>query len=328
MKSKKTKNVVIGLRAASSALGVTRYKLKHHMADGMPNVLSNERRTFDLLECRAWIAINEGADDDGPKFAPILHPLDPRWRERTAASKLRRLENLVASGHLLIFEDALRKIDGENAVLVGALCALYSRVSAEVQNARAGEVKDVIAKEVKKIVAECITCDSPEAWPEPRPLAEDEGEELDEGNYALADGDREVLGILPRSDPRHSFAVAGMHARERALQDRQGELIFYDQAIWFCEVSFGMIRKQCASIAAHVAARLDAKGPNDASAIHRAIEAATEQAFAAIRDGCTEIDQAGKAWIASEYSDAPSIASDDGWLEGDAATAAVEYDFG
>jgi hypothetical protein len=314
VKANKAKNTVTGLRAAAAALGITRQRLKRHMADGMPNVLKNERRTFDLSECRAWIAINDAPEVVSLNLAPVLDPRDPRHKERTAAAALRWLDNDLAAGRLLLVDDVRCRVADEFAVHVAALLALYSRVANEVQGATASQVKRVVDETVAQITDQALKADLPNAWPTPRPIVEDE--EADEHDQSSND-DREVLKILAPPDPRHSFAVAGANARVRELEDRESEVMPFNHAMTWIALTYGVIRKECATIGARVAAKL--AEVNDSSAIRKALDECLDEVLADIRAGSDNV-----------LTLAPSIASDDAsWLEGSDATAtADQYDFG
>jgi hypothetical protein len=283
-----SKNTVTGLRAAAAALGVTRRRLSKFMDAGLPHRRKSERVLFDVSACRDWIALNDWKEADSPKLAPVLHESDPRHRERTANATLRTIENELAAGRLLRFEDFKRRVTDEWAVQTSALNTLYGRVAGDVIGATAADARRVVDDVVAQITKDCLTADLPEAWGDP-PADEELGFDH---SLAADDGDRPTMKILAPPDPRYHVAIARALARERQLEQRYGEVIEHADAVKLCELHNGVVRRECAAIGERVAAKL-AEGPNDPVAIRRAIDSAVDETFDRI--------QGASDWVRQEY---------------------------
>lgn len=260
------------LRPAAAALDMSRKKLLRLIGEGLPVTRKGERVYVDLAEAEAWIALNEGAGEFSPKIAAVLHPDDPRWRERTAAAKIEEINLALARGEFVLTEDVQRISVDEAVTLRGALSRLSQRMGIVNFDSAAADVKAAIESVLEPILAP-FAHDAPAWFPTPRPAPEEE--------FDFEGGERETLPKLSSGDPRYDFAVTQMQKRESELRVVIESVFPFEDACKFRQEFNALVCKHVGKIPAGVAKALDAMR-NERSVINEAINKVARAALLSI----------------------------------------------
>jgi hypothetical protein len=143
-------------------------------------------------------------------MAPTLHPDDPRFRHRFAATRLERLNLELAAGHVVPVDIAAERFAGELLALRGALFGL--RHSFTETDLAAPDFPKKLATAIGEALVINLTIDDPKSWPAPGPLptapSAPDFTVRDETVYSPR---------YPDSDPRHAAASQKADATDAAL---------------------------------------------------------------------------------------------------------------
>ena len=122
---------------------------------------------MDMDAARAWIEDHEGA---GNAKASVLHPADPRHRERTAAAAMRRIEADLRRGVLVRTADVIQKVSDEEGAVRSMLLGIPALFALPVP----GETVERALTDAIEGTLEELRADSPAEWPRPKPGPADE----------------------------------------------------------------------------------------------------------------------------------------------------------
>lgn len=209
------------LRAASNALGVSRYRLRKLIAEGMPIRRHREHIYLDLDVARTWLLL----DDDTPlnREALPLHPSDPRFRTKLASAKLIALRMQQESGHLIEMDTALFHVADHLMKFRAALIAIPDRFTET--ELKSDDCHKLVSAALDDAAAE-LACSRDDFWP-----VTDLQAELPELAIPEFDPATEYAPRYPEGDPRHSHALALAIKAESELQALSKNLIARDSAL-------------------------------------------------------------------------------------------------
>lgn len=233
------------LRAAASALGLSRKKLLRFIGDGLPVTRHGERVYLDLETARDWIALNDTGEAKLRKSA-LLHPDDPRYRDRLAAAEIRRIEFAIEHGHAVSIEEAGRRLDDNLARCRSALVQIPNRVAFESVIRDDKDIELFISEAVEAALLE-LKIDDPSEWPTPGPWLEPSPD------VPNTDGDdRDVLPVLAATDPRFILNDVKAAEREARLTSLQRTTVPVPFVIEKAAEDFNAVRTRLRSIPSRV----------------------------------------------------------------------------
>src|SRR5690242_4702297 len=98
-----TKETLVSLREAGAVLNISRKKLLRMIRDGLPVTRRSERVYVDVTVARQWATEHQ---THGAHTAPVLHPSDPRYREKLFAARLDWLRAALDGGVMIRIDEA------------------------------------------------------------------------------------------------------------------------------------------------------------------------------------------------------------------------------
>ncbi len=235
-------------RDCAALLGISRTKLARMLKDGLPLVRKNDG--FIIIdEARKWIAVHEGI---GHKRAPVLHPDDPRFRERTAAAAIKAIKVGIKRGRLVYTSDLTEKFKSELIEVRSTL--LQNRLSIpELESMTADNAEKIMASMIQDAL-EPLKLDRPGSWRQP--LATPGAPAEDDCRLETRNG--EVLPLLMPGDPRHAFASANADMRQHELASLEAEVVPLADALTVVADEYALVRSAVRGIPTRVALDLGA----------------------------------------------------------------------
>jgi hypothetical protein len=259
------------LRSAAESLGMSRRKLLRLVRDGLPATRKGESVFVDVAAARQWIG--EHGDEARPAVAPVLHPADPRFRERTAAAKLKMLQSAIRCGSVLNVDHLETRVTDEILKTRAALLALPAMVGFDLHGVTAKRAEALLIPAVEETLSN-LKADDPREWPAPRLVPAPQ-----EDDTWMDSAERNTLPLLMAPDPRHAFAVAAAEAREAELMALEESALDLTDALKAIRRFYTRARKRIRAIPSGVFFSLP-DGANAAATVCEAIEQEVYDALA------------------------------------------------
>lgn len=283
----KTKNKGGRPRSVPKPQGIDRTALAHHcsvnvktvdkwLRDGVPCTRYNGRVFFDVDAVVKWRE-EQDANPVEPVRAAVLHPDDPRYRERSAAAHVKAFKIALEQGNLVPLRSAVDRMHEGLANLNSRLNAL-SGMAGDLSLMTRDNARATLAPLVEELLEDFATTDAEETWPDSAfapPVYDDDAEAFEARTYQP---------ILGAGDPRAQFALMQAAAHERDLERLQRTSLAIDDVRRIMREQCDKVRAVVRKIPGRVAKRLGDEHPGHVvrEAILYEIDAAKHEAVSAL----------------------------------------------
>ncbi|MGE0751379.1 MAG: hypothetical protein AB7K64_12440 [Variibacter sp.] len=231
------------------------------ISDGLPVAIKDDKLAINLAAARRWIEKNESA---GTKRAPVLHPADPRYRERTAAAAIQAIEADLEAHRAFSIDYCSLRWKTELIELRSALLNIPSRVSG-------ADTVDDAERALTALVDEAFSelkIDDPTTWP--AAVDANGGWSDDDNEFETPD----TLPILVSGDPRYSFARAKAVKAEGRFEALRATVVDRAFALKCARRQCRIVRDIFRCVPFDAVLKLEGDGPFDAAAVSDAARAA------------------------------------------------------
>jgi len=249
----------VSLSAVADHFNANRKTVARWMREGLPHFRRGGRIFVDLERAAEWVAEHERDEADALPRAKVLHPTDPRYRERQARAALINLKGELASGQSIIATEAFQRH-------LDAVAGVFVRFGELMTH---GADRDALADACESILAD-FTIDDPARWPVP--LARVDEAESEPDPFAATEFEDEsaveYVPILADDDPRATVARSQAEKYERELAALQPNAIDLAAFLEFLERDCAEVRRSVRAMPARIVKRVQ---PGDDSLFVEAV---------------------------------------------------------